>query len=324
MSRTVFAIAYFVVTSPLLSAGEPKVSFDVPALVEARLVDPDNALGRQKIIEVTIPVSTSINHMTRRDDISEFRFDVSWNQSVYPLVDYGPRTQTIAGVQGTIGVEKREESNSGFNFGVESKPTNLAQGSLNADVGRRASSQLSFQEIPRHRLLVASGSIDRGTGAFFRFHRSKTEPLEGGKEVMLVFRVPTNWSKGLLSVRCRAVGSRRVAGVWDEPLLYEKSFVLPVYLQDELAAQEAAIEFIKSEQNLRRVWLTYKQQAMPQGVKAAVSRLLNPEPVVPGRWLEQFVASGSQRLLTQFQNQLSPEVSVAAGKFLQSRSQLKQ
>jgi len=176
MSRTLIVFAIVVLTGRTALAGDPIVSFDVPALVEAGEVEstslnPGLLSTSQKIIRVVVPVSTSINNMTVRDDISEFRFDVGWNQSVFPLVDYGPRTQTTAGIEGTIGVQKQEESHATFDFGFAGKPGELASIDLNADAGQRTSSQLTFQEIPQHQLLVASGTIDRGTGAFFRVFR---------------------------------------------------------------------------------------------------------------------------------------------------------
>lgn len=333
MSRLILACVFVVLVghdpaNPMAFAGDPKVSFDVPALVEAREVDTaalNSSLGStsQKIVQVVIPVSTSINNMTHRDDISEFRFDVGWNQAVYPLLDYGPRTQTTVGIEGTIGVQEQKDSNVTFGFGVAGKPGQLASVNLNADAGQRTSRQLSFNEIPQHHLLVASGTINRGTGAFFRFHRSKTDPLEGGKELVLSFRVPSAWKSGLLLVRCEAMGSKRVVGPWKEPIKSEMSFVVPVYLEGDVGSQQLAVGFVGAEQQLRRAWIAADQKETKITAAASLASLFQRTSEVPERWLEQLILTGDSGWLNYYRSQLPRQVVSAAENFLQSRSQLR-
>ena len=103
-------------------------------------------------------------------------------------------------------------------------------GSAKADLSQRTGSKLRYQEVPQHEVLVASGTVQRGTGAFFRFHPSKRETLEGGRDLMVAYRVPVNWRGGLLKIECRANGSRKVIGAWRDPIEESRSFIVPLSL----------------------------------------------------------------------------------------------
>ncbi len=321
-------LSWLMAGSPCL-ADQPIVSFDVPALLEAKPIEPDSfrpgiSSTSQKVVEVVIPVSTVINRLTDRNHISEFRFDVGWNQAVYPLIDYGPRTQTTAGIEGTIGVQKTDEASGKIELGISGQAPPLSSLNLKSDVGTKSSSQRSFQEIPQHQLLVASGTIDRGTGAFFRFHRSKTAALEGGKEIVLAFRVPNRWRNGLLKVRCLATGSRRVANLWKEPVMATQSFVIPIYSEGDIQSQDLAIDFVKAEQELRRSWISSQPKGQNNTTMFSIPNLFQSKKELPSNWLESMILSGDQRLLSGYKHQLSQEVAVAAGKFVQTRSNLKE
>jgi hypothetical protein len=301
------------------SAQEASIEFDVPALIGVREILP-SPFATSKVVEVLLPISTVIDSK-HRGDVEEFRFDVSWNRSVYPLFDYSPKTQTVSDIEGLLNVEKNESRNASLNANVTGKPLDSIAASLSSDIGRGSSVRKSFQEIPQHDVIVASGTIDRGTGAFFRFHGSKKETIEGGRDLLLAYRVPNSWQNGILKVECRATGKRRVAGLWDEPFEIGRSFIVPLYLDGDHASQQLAIEFVRAEQGLQKSWLAFEKQ-LSNAKKQFPYGLLQGESALPDSWPHLLIQSGDDQYLSQYQGYLTQDVAVSAGKFVQARKGL--
>lgn len=326
-------VTFFACSSALALANEPDsiVNFDVPALAPVHEVFFDGPeFSQEKTIELVLPISTEIN-LDNRQNIREFRFDVRWNRDVFPIVDYGPKTQTVSDINGLVSVESSKEKKIDFglnaNGSIEPFSTNG-----NFDATSRNSERTTFQRVPEHEVLVASGTIARGTGAFFRFHPSKTESLEGGRDLVVAFRVPRQWRAGLLQVQCRAAGERRIVGAWKEPLEIGRSFVVPIYLESDDQGRRSATEFVQSEQNLRRSWNGSQTNHQKK------SDNFWPHPIfgnpifksnvnqnhLPQDWVHRLIQSGEDGYLNKYQQLLSQEVAVDAGKFVQARKNLLQ
>jgi hypothetical protein len=312
-------------------ADDDSVEFDVPAFVGVREILPlpiygpelpssFSAPSEEKTIELLLPISSVIG-ASDRGDVKEFRFDVSWVRSVYPILDYGPKTQTVSDVEGLLNIEENRERSSKAGFNFTAKPLEIGNGSLTADVGGRKSERLSFQRIPQHEVLVASGTIDRGTGAFFRFHASKTETLEGSRNLLLAYRVPQSWRNGLLKVECRATGKRRV-GFWDEPIDFGRSFVVPLFIEGDSVGQQMAIDFVRAEQDLRKSWNEFEAELKKSRGPFSI-KLFGGENKLPKDWPHLLIQSGDDQYLSRYQNFLSKDLAVTAGRFVQARSSLK-
>jgi len=300
---------------------ETKIEFDVPALISAKEISQQSPASL-KTIEIQLPISTIID-ASIRNEVKEFRFDVSWNKSLFPIVDYGPRTQTVSDIEGFLSIEENASETAGFNFNVNSKPFDWTTANLSSDFGNANSKRQTFQEIPQHDVLVASGTIDRGTGGFFRFHPSKTQTIEGSRDLSLSWQVPATWRNGILKVSCRATGSHRVAGLWNEPFEVGRCFVVPLYIENDSASQKLAIDFVRAEQGLRKSWNTFNKElksetpAFPFGLMRAKGK-----SKLPQTWPHLLIQSGDDRYLSQYEGYLTQDVAVSAGKFVQARNSL--
>ncbi len=311
----ILATCFLLSITQAISA-QKNIEFDVPAIVHATSVS-EPMSSSFKTIEISLPISSATDSK-HRSNIDEFRFDVSWNRSVYSIADFSPKTETVSDIEGLINVEKDSTRNAGLNLNLSGKPFELASASIGTDIGFGDTKRERFQEVPQHDVLVSSGTINRGTGAFFRFHPSKRNTLEGSRNLTLTYRVPSDWQSGILKVECRASGSKSVAGLWNEPFEVGRSFVVPVYISENASAQKLAIDFAKAEQDLRKTWLD---------VKAAKR---NPLPLpsftcrryVPNSWPHLLIQSGDDSYLSEFEGYLTQEVAVAAGKFVQARQSL--
>lgn len=227
----------------------------------------------------------------------------------------------MSGIEGLKSVEQNGSRNAKLNFNLGAQPFELGSANIASDIGASNSKRETWQEIPQQEVLVASGTIDRGTGAFFRFHQSRTNTLEGSRDLVLAYRVPADWKNGILKVECRALGNRRIAGFWDEPFEIGRSFIVPVYIEENSSAQKLAIDFAKAEQELRKAWLNFEsklQKANP------LQQLINKSnSQLPEQWPHLLIQSGDDRYLSQYEGYLTQEVAVSAGKFVQARNSLR-
>jgi len=302
------------------------VQFDVPALLAAREVpcDPTDADPMLRTIAVIVPVSSEIrpDHAVRP---SSFRFDVYWNRNAFPMVDYAPRTQTVSDIAGTISIDRFTEKNSNLGLNLNGTLPGVGNGAGRAEYIGRQGEKVRYDEIPQHEILIAAGTLKRGTGAYFRFHPSRAETLEGGRELKLMFQVPLSWRGGVLQVECQAAGSRK-SFAWNEPVESKRSFVVPIYLENDEEALQTAMEFAQREQRLRQSWQNYRQQSS-QGQSAGPLEAIFAQPrskgkvKIPDDWVHVLIQV-SDNPLERYRAALPAELADAATEFVQSRANL--
>lgn len=306
--------------------GSEAVQFDVPAVLEAKLFNPSavSPSSSHKLIAVTIPVTSEISR-SEQGNVHAFRFDTFWNRNAYPISDYAPRTQTTSEIVGPIAVDKTNERSSNHDLKISGAYPPFATAAAIMDGGKREATNLRYSEIPQHEILVASGTVRRGTGAFFRFHPSRAETLEGGRDLLLVFKVPQSWRGGVLQVECTAFGSRRILG-WKEPYEIQRAFIVPVYLENDEDAEQSAMEFAQREFKLRQSWNQF--QTKTNAAKTSASNLDNffgaslrqsNKPALPDDWVHALIQVNDQPL-ERFKDRLPTELANAATKFVESRT----
>lgn len=306
-----------------LAADEP-VRFDVPALVPARelVVEGAKLTPFEKLIEVVIPVSTQIDS-DLRNSIDEFRFDIFWNRSPVAVVNYGPKTQTVSDIEGLITVEKRQDKNANLGLNLKGDYQKLTA-TTQAQLSNSRGSTYHYTEIPQYEILVASGTIKRGTGTFFRFHPSKRDTLEGGRDLVVAYRVPAGWRGGILQVECRAEGEKKVIGPWGDAIKIGRSFVMPIYLECDDQARVIATEFAQAQENLTSRWKRQLQQTNPAGFKHEIEVLFGVDATgnVPPQWTQQLIQTGDDRHFELYERKLPEPVRSAAAEFVEARQQL--
>ncbi len=313
-----------------LFAEEPAVSFDVPALLSAREIPFDSvhfATTTQKTIEVIVPVTSEIVSADQGNIIA-FRFDVFWNRHPFPICDYGPKSQTVSDIAGTISVDRSIEKNSTLGLKLSGGFQNTATGTGHAELTNREGTKVQYHEIPQHEVLVAAGTIRRGTGAFFRFHPSRVETLEGGRDLILAFQVPQSWRGGLIQVECTATGSRKVLA-WQEPFEVSQVFIVPIFLDSDDSARLSATQFVRREQQLRQSWQRYQtesESAQPQSPFSAVifsasSRKKNTSRSLPENWVHTLIQTNNTPL-EKYHGQLPADLATAATEFVHARAEL--
>ena len=267
-------------------------------------------------VRIVIPVTGEIQDS--RKTVESIRFDVYWNRVAHPLHDYFPRTQTTSRFATPIGIETRNEQKRGAGLSLSAKYETLVNGSLNGQWAGNESTTRRFEEHPQHDVLVASGTSHRGTGAFFRFHPSRFETVEGGRELSLIYCVPKSWRGGILKVECKANGITK--NLWKEKFEFGRAFVVPVYLQSDAEARRMSNEFVQAEQQLRARWQTSIHSLRETESMWRIS--LNSKSKLPEQWVHYLIQTGNDDYLTQYRKQLPKSLLEAAEDFVGKRNSL--
>ena len=304
------------------AANDSVVRFDAPAMIAVRPVASERSheagSPSEKIIELLVPVTSEIG-MKDRGNISSFRFDIVWNQQSYPLVSYSPKTQTVSDIEGLIDVEKNEDQAKGIGGTLNGRFPEMVSGSIKADLSSRTGSTIKYHERPRQEVLVASGTINRGCGVFFRFHPSKQTTLEGGRDLVIAFRVPNTWSGGVIKLKCSVTGKRRIIGSWSDSFEESCMFVIPIYLEGDDQARAAARDFVDSETKLRINW-DQLQNRVTDG-SSYLHRLSRSEDLqsLPPQWAHRLIQSGKDEYLEKYRSDLPPDLADVADQFVLAR-----
>ena len=323
----VFVVVWWsLVVMTSFAIANDEIRFDVPVLVEASKVPSPLDEANERLVEISIPVSTLV--IDDKVALRGFNFDVHWNRNIYPLVNYAPKTSTQTEIDGNISVEQNQERS--VDVGLNSSASVAPFGTLtgNASTRSRNAQTLRFKKIPEHQLLVASGTIQRGTGAFFRFYPSKQFTLEGGRELSVTFRVPQTWRGGVMRVVCSADGSRTVFAGIREPVSVTRTFIVPTYLKGDEEARQIAVSYAQNEIALRRDWTGYRERleaARPTDLLSKIETALAGNPkdqFLDAGWATELIESGTDRLLVRHQRGLPELVRESAVEFVESRQML--
>lgn len=304
------------------------VKFDVPGIL-AVSVDPadlaSDGSSADQLLQVVIPVSTELESHSKQN-IDTFRFDIFWSQTAYSVLDYLPRTKTISEIQGEIATETTLESRSSLGLNLNADFQSLISGDTSAQVGSSDSVKKKFKQLPDQSILVASGTSHRGTGVFFRFHRSSQTVLEGGRELMVQFQVPHDWRAGVLRVNCFATGTTNIIGSWEHPFESARTFVVPIYRQGDLQAKAAAIDFASAEQRLRQAWRSYeanKARSNPLPFSTFLVSTSGSNTRLPPQWAHLLIQTGNDEYLARYRSQLPLTLESSADDFVAARQALR-
>lgn len=302
-----------------LFAAEPSIKFDVPALCSANVIELNND---QKTVEIVIPVSMVAYRLVEIDELS---VEIQWNRNAFPVVDYAPRTALHSRVAGNYSIEKRTDSNASLGLNLSGGSSEFGSGTANGQLSNRKNESIRYEEIPQHDVLVSSGTSQRGTGLHWRFKPSRTETLEGGRDLVVAFRVPSTWRGGILTLKCRATGKKQIFGSFTDRFSQGVAFVMPIHVQGDDQARKIAVDFVRSEQQLRYAWDQHTAQVHPDGIADQVQTLLgirSKDRLLPEQWVHQLIQSGSDDWLTRYKRQLPKRLANSANDFVRSRLSL--
>ncbi len=311
-----------IVTIPVIVFGdEGCVGFDVPATVASCDVSTEESLANNhRLVEIVFPVTTLVG--CRSDQrVLEMMIQVRGLGAGLQVVDYGPRTQLYSDIEGAIAVEKRQDRNSQIGINASGNAAEIVNLDAKANIGSSRGSTRRYQQIPAQKLLLASGTVSRGSGAYFKFRHSPQTTLEGGHEIALTLRVPEHWRGGMLRVDCVATGKEK--NLWSETDFRagHGSFVIATWLQGDFDAQKVVQRYSQLESRIR----SWSRTRQPQPSNRRSQGLLagwasgNDTAEVSDDWVERFALLDSRSIEGKLKPRLPKELQQTADQFLASR-----
>ena len=226
-------------------AGPPKVGFDVSYSVECRDVTPQDfaeANPNSKIIEARFQVSALVRR-GKEQDIKELMYVVLSPEKRLRVVDFEPKTQMESEFTDPVQVVETGEDASSVDGSLSVQLSPLAGVHVSPSAGASKKSKNNRQEkyskLAPRQLLVASGTIHRGHGVFFKLRPFSQVSLQGRKEFVCRFVVPKDWRADYVYIDCAAEPRGRSPWTTSEDVGARRALV-GLYAQGDGEAREAA------------------------------------------------------------------------------------
>ncbi len=187
-----------------------EVAFDLPSSIECRdvtSVDFAAAHPDLKMVEASLRISARLVS-GEASEITEFFYSFRTEPHMR-ILTYSPNTT----LESSVADDKIEVTNAaetskaeGADAGVMTHPFTL--GGTHKQTTKKAETT-KYKQVAARDVVLASGTIDREHGVFFRLRPSRTMALEGGKEFTLVAAVPRSWRGDLCTISCAARGTKK-------------------------------------------------------------------------------------------------------------------
>lgn len=168
------------------------------------------------------------------------------------LVDYAPRTDARSDVKGVMTIKQSDESTQSVGLTFDGSYPAIGKGKAGADLAATNSESVQFEKLPSVQAVVASGTINRGRGAYFKLRWTSQQVLEGEKLFSVTFAVPQTWRGSLLDVSVIAQsGQKSLAGFESKDRTIGLAhFVVATYRQGDRDARDAAMKLAAAESRL--------------------------------------------------------------------------
>ncbi|GIW98254.1 MAG: hypothetical protein KatS3mg111_1587 [Pirellulaceae bacterium] len=305
-----------------IGAAEP-VLFDVPAILSADPVDQPGAVVPRrggKLLRVRVPISTVLDSQFQ-GRVFEYHIELVSPHRSMQVLDLWPRNELVRTIEGNVAVETSRQSDHavGVNLLSASKPP--VPGGVNASVGEKQTISQRYEQKPPLHLLTASGTTNRGCGAFFKFRAGPIGLADGMRDVALLVEVPRQWRADILEVRMHATGSRSRSGTESQPLGASHSW-LAIYQRGDDEAAQAAEHFVESERSLRRIAECAQQlhqRTLPTVFHRLGAALDIVEPRLPEDFLVQALFGPHTQYLEGGAHRLPVDLRVAILEFWDAR-----
>lgn len=240
-------------------AAEPKVAFDVSYAVECRDVTLDEFFVTnpdEKIIEATYRVSV-LMLSGQEQDLDEMMFVVTSPARRLRVVDFLPRTEVGSDIEGSVAVTGTVEDAKSFDISLGGKASGEyagIEGSLapSAGVGRthRELENETYKRLPPKQLLLASGTMAREYGVFFKLKPSTQASFEGMREFVIQYVVPRHWSGDWAAVDCIAKATTKNYFREKQIEVGRRRVYVGLYQQGDVQAKAAARRLSESQRQI--------------------------------------------------------------------------
>lgn len=289
------SVCLMLVALPLL-ARCPAVRFDTASLVSCRDVTTEEfsaANPQERLIEGRFHVTAMVDGQLPDDTYYMYRFQCP--AGGLRVVDYQPRTRQATAAAGNVVVEKKKDVSKSLGVSVSGSFESMLSGTAGSDVGSKDASSIRYELKPPMEVVLVAGTVERGTGVYFKLLSSPGRSLEGSREFTVVMRVPQSWRGDVMYVRCEAQRDRR-----DKLVSCGGSrFVVGLHAAGDQEAKLAAEELVLAEAMLRRTVARDEREIRKRSLPSLAYRIGAlfdiVDPRIPETWLDRFIF-GSTRV----------------------------
>ena len=245
----VFALTIFSLLASAVPADDhPIVQFDMPLTAAATVLDDPS------LVTINLQLSSMIESI-ETPPISHWMVRCNPRDEAIRVVDYAPRTATGSDLATPIQTKRTNEQSQSAGISIDGTYSNLARAHVGSDRGRKESESLTFDRIAPVQAVIASGTIQRGRGVYFKLRWTATQVLEGEKSFQLTMQVPPGWRGGLIDVSVVAISQSTSLAPWDNTAkqIGGARFVVAAYRAGDIDAERLARSISAAELELRQL-----------------------------------------------------------------------
>ncbi len=308
-----------------LTWGDGCVAFDVPAVVESCEVLESDAFTVDpniRLVRIDVPCSTLVQ-CRNEQQVLQLMLRVRGLSPGMQVSDYLPQTQTYSEIDGPIAVETNNQKTANLGIDANGTASEVVKLKASAGLGNSNGRTQRYQKIPEQKLLVASGTISRGMGVYYKFRHTNQTTLEGGHLLSITFRVPATWRGGLLRIDCQACGSEKyLLGTDDDFVAGSKTFVLATYLKGDRQAQQVANQYAQLESQLHQnaaVWSRHQSKKKRDPLAQFGELFAKRNSKLPENWVDKFMLYDSRSIKNEIRPYLSKSLQRATDQFVAAR-----
>jgi len=223
-------------------------------------------------------------------------------------------------IDGSIQVEQRQDHTSSIGLGAGGTAADIVKLDAKANLGSSSGRTERYNQIPAQKLLLASGTVSRGSGAYFKFRHSPQTTLEGGHEIFLTLRVPATWRGGMLRVDCVATGKEKYLLGEGDFSAGNASFVVATWLKGDVEARRIVENYSLLESRIRSFARSFEPPSPSRHEGVLGSFVGNQqESKLPNDWASRFALFDSRSIQGQIKPHLPQSMQRTADQFLASR-----
>ena len=233
-----------VMGAAVADAATPVVVFDLPLTVECRDVTPQRyeASYKRKIFEAVIKISPQLLAGDEKD-LKKLHYEISTGQQM-PVVSFAPSSQVTSDVAGGAIAIQTDDHHGQLLVHYLVTPA-AGDGHMIGDLN---SSHTQYSLLAPKQILVASGTIERGSGVYYDLKPSTQDTLQKQREFACLFDVPATWRANYIVVRCKSQGVKRGLLGASEVNCGAGLLSVGLYRENDAEAMAAANELARRQQ----------------------------------------------------------------------------
>lgn len=255
-------------------AADDTVRFDLPPVAAARAIVPPKATSDPSAADEAATADAPRRPSGASDTSLPVTFELrlssmiatpkpppidQWIVTCVPrdrsllIADYAPKTELAGEASGPVNVKRIDESTDSIGLSIDGNYGHAVRGRAGADHGRKSSETVEFERHAPVQAVIASGTVDRGRGVYFKLRWTSQQVLEGEKTMRVTMEVPPGWRGGLVDVSVVAQAERvKLAGFdRDVETLGQARFIVAVYREGDREAERRALALARAEDELR-------------------------------------------------------------------------